>query len=261
MNDKKIDNLFKEKLAGHAKSPSPLAWEKLNSELTKKEKKVGFLWWQKAAVVFLVCISGFLIFRTEKAVDGDQVASDLVKSETETEQPDASPHQSELQGNLQVQKSVKPETETIPSDKIKPIEPRGEKKLATKAPDTERSLFLESPVYSQHVAMHREKDQEEHSDQMNAEESDDKKEHVEAKKTPPPVSIEFRSGKRKKERTMMADAEKEAAPEDPTFSFKRLVAAVKDVKAGEIGLAEIRQAKDDLFAFDTNKEDPKAKDE
>src|SRR5690606_37016681 len=89
---------------------------------------------------------------------------------------------------------------------------------------------------------------------------DDVKENTETKKNPPPITIEFRSGKRKKVQTLMADAEKEATQEDPSFSFKRLVATVKDVKAGELGLAELRQAKDDLFAFDTYKEESKNRD-
>ena len=261
MKDKSIDNLFKEKLEGHSKLPSPLAWEKLNSELTKKEKRVGFLWWQKAAVLLLVCISGFLIFRNENTSNGDQVASNGIISDEEATRPDVSLHPSEGQENLQAQKSLKPKPKTDSPDNPKPIEPREEKKLITKGPNAERSFFLESPVVKQYVVMNSGKDPDEQPDQTNVGEADNKKDQAEAKKTPPPVSIEFRSGKRKQGRTLMADADKEAAQEDPSFSFKRLVAAVKDVKAGEIGLAEIRQAKDDLFAFDTNKEDSKDKDE
>jgi hypothetical protein len=47
-----IDALFRDKLAGHRESPSPLAWEKLNVRLSEKGKGKDF--WLKIAASFLL---------------------------------------------------------------------------------------------------------------------------------------------------------------------------------------------------------------
>ncbi len=261
MKDNKIDNLFKEKLEGHAKTPSPMAWEKLSSELSKKDKRSGFLWWHKAAILLLVCLSGFLIFRSAEVSDGNEVATNQIKSEKEDGLQPKFQQEPKAETNLQVQNSPVPEKEPLPpiADNTKAIEAEVEKKLIKKEPKSDRRLFQESPV-NNYVAVNSEQTQEDPMATTDPEGLDEGIENADTKKASPPVTIEFRSGKRKKEQTLMAGAEKEDIQEDQSFSLKRLVAAVKDVKAGEIGLAEIRQAKDDLFAFDTYKEDSKNRD-
>ena len=62
MSAKKIDELFRSKLEGHAGVPSPDAWARLQSKMTPaEEKKVG-VWWYVAAAIPLLLVAGWFLF-------------------------------------------------------------------------------------------------------------------------------------------------------------------------------------------------------
>lgn len=249
MKDNKIDDLFREKLAGHAKLPSPMAWEKLNNELTKKERTSTFLWWHKAAVIVLVCVSGFLIINVSEFWKSDQSASTQVEDSKNETKKVALPNDEELKKQMAKKLPVPSNVpDRFAENKLEPIEPKATikiekgqnkgvlKTLAIIAENTDKPLVDEHAVHtapSGEVAVN------------------DVKKSVSVAHKPPPVTIEYRSGKRRKEETLVAG--NQSPNESQSFTFKKLVATVKDMKEGEIGLADLRQAKDDLFVLETYK--------
>lgn len=53
-NNKEIDVLFRDKLAGHSEMPTPMAWEKIQVRLDQKEKRGLVPWMRIAASVLLL---------------------------------------------------------------------------------------------------------------------------------------------------------------------------------------------------------------
>jgi|GEM_PF-5074824 len=68
MTKHKIDDLFKQKLAGSAFTPSTAAWSKLESQLAQKKKKGVFFYMSIAASLALLLTFGWLIWRSQAHV-------------------------------------------------------------------------------------------------------------------------------------------------------------------------------------------------
>jgi len=61
-----LDQFFKEKLVQDSIKPSKLAWDRLESQLPKKEKtKTPFMWWAVAAAVVIMFSVSYLTLRDE----------------------------------------------------------------------------------------------------------------------------------------------------------------------------------------------------
>jgi hypothetical protein len=58
-----LDQLFRDKLSTHQKTPAPAAWEKLESRLDKKRRSTYPWWIGIAATVSLLIIGGLLIYK------------------------------------------------------------------------------------------------------------------------------------------------------------------------------------------------------
>ncbi|MHA7130820.1 hypothetical protein [Algoriphagus namhaensis] len=83
----KLDKLFEEKLSQHQVKPSQLAWERLESQLPKKQKKPLTYWWAAAAAGILLFVT-FSLFQTSDQTDSP---SELVAEKTEVTQEQSSP--------------------------------------------------------------------------------------------------------------------------------------------------------------------------
>lgn len=59
-----LDNLFKNKLEGHTLEPSPKAWSRVASGLTKKNKTI--IWFRAAAALMITCLAFTLWYYTNK---------------------------------------------------------------------------------------------------------------------------------------------------------------------------------------------------
>jgi hypothetical protein len=69
MEDKKIERLFQEKLKDFEMQPSPLVWENIESNLTKKKKRrILPIWWFTSGIASMIVI-GLLLFPKVKNVD------------------------------------------------------------------------------------------------------------------------------------------------------------------------------------------------
>jgi len=63
MSTKKIDELFRSKLADHAAAPGADAWARLQGKMNPPQNKKGFFWMPIAAAVALLILAGWLVFR------------------------------------------------------------------------------------------------------------------------------------------------------------------------------------------------------
>lgn len=64
--DKHLDQYFRDKLAAHEVTPSKLTWERLDSQLSKGQKTGGFPWLRVAAVALLLIGVGYVFFTVIK---------------------------------------------------------------------------------------------------------------------------------------------------------------------------------------------------
>lgn len=61
--DKKFDQYFQEKLENHEVKPSKLAWERLDSQLGKRDKAAYYPFMRIAAAIILLMGSGYLVWQ------------------------------------------------------------------------------------------------------------------------------------------------------------------------------------------------------
>lgn len=61
MEDKKIDLLFQEKLKNLEATPDKKVWNRIESQLKKKKRRVLPIWWYSGGVAAMLAI-GFLLF-------------------------------------------------------------------------------------------------------------------------------------------------------------------------------------------------------
>lgn len=179
---KNLDEFFKEKLDQHSVKPSALAWERLENQLPQKPESNKGIWWAIAASISLLLMAGYLFYPksdilSEENLMAEEVQQEMVQeNQSGTEEQiilESSPAQNQEEEaketiaqpvqKPQIQKKTKPtttpsfkttpqnliaQTETIPSEEIKPIE-----KTDLKVETPEVSIPLtETPSLNQSVA-------------------------------------------------------------------------------------------------------------
>ncbi|HMJ67835.1 MAG TPA: hypothetical protein VK508_03015 [Cyclobacteriaceae bacterium] len=221
--DSKVDKLFKEKLEAHTLQPSAQAWEKIESHLSKKNKMV--VWLRIAAAIALLGLLTFAalnwgIYKTPK--------TELVKQE------------------------IKPQENPT----IVPGEKKEEEKQVAEAPapmkkqKPERVVAPVVPV-EQEVAIVEEKINTSLTDRTDQEL--EKKQEPE-KKAEKPITLVYSLPTIKKE----APAEPVVAETKKT-GLERVLEIAKEVKNADNPLGDLRDAKDDIFAFEFRKDKDKTK--
>lgn len=259
MKDNKIDNLFKDSLRDMEKSPGPIAWDKISAGLKKEKSTAKIIWWQKAAIIVIICLSGFLIFYKMDGFKSSQTKTvskvenhekdNLNKEAKESLMPD------ELSSSARELADAK--TKTPKEENIAPVAPKENQHLVKaenrKAEKPEIKMYA---INNNFPYTDREMDDQQTKDYEEAVATNisEIQETDKPEKSTPSITIEFKSGKKSRQKTLLANNKDIESNEDQSFTLKKLIAKVKEVKEGELGLAELRQAKDDLFAFDTFKE-------
>lgn len=258
MKDNKTDKIFRDKLQNFEKSPRPEAWSKINEQLHEDKKTATFLWWHKAAIILVLCLSGFLIFYKMSNHNSNQPnnLTDLNSDQSENLGLTPTTNIAEKRSS-----STEPNTSNLNADSIQEetpvtIEPEAYQYIAktakSKAPKPEINISTVRKNLYEEVA--KPENEIENPPAIANASLDEGEETLVKNKSTPPITIEFKSGKKATKETLLAHTEPEKTEGSPAFNFKKLLSKVKE---GEIGLADIRQAKDDLFAFDTFKETSK----
>ncbi|WP_192350795.1 hypothetical protein [Algoriphagus sp. Y33] len=86
----KLDQFFKERLENHTEAPSKLAWERLESQLPKKNKSYKGIWWAAAASVAILFTVGYFLVREENTgkempLLSENKTEELTENEAHTE--------------------------------------------------------------------------------------------------------------------------------------------------------------------------------
>lgn len=258
MKDNKIDEIFRDKLGDLEKSPGLKAWNKINEQLHDGKKPTILLWWHRAAIILVLCLSGFLIFLKMNMGNNDQQNNLVGLKPNHSEKPaiNSTTNIAEDRSNSTESNINNEKHDAVQKEIPVPVEPKTYQSIAqtkkSKAPQPEINISaIQDNLHEEVKELPKIKSG--HSTIMNTSLEADEK-IVAKNKSTPPITIELKSGKNSLKESLLADADAKKVKEDQSFNFKKLLSKVKE---GEIGLADIRQAKDDLFAFDTFKENSK----
>jgi hypothetical protein len=238
MKKHKIDKLFAEKLKDHKTPPAERVWETLAEELGETPRRQTGVWWKVAAVVLLCLSVGFWVYQGQRVDDNKNL---MVQQEsTSIEQPTQSEQATEV---------AEEKTEEVPSLPISPGEnepsqlavqqdvPAATKKQEKQnVQETSASSVAEQPVRSverlETVATLSVEE-----DEVAVENNDFPDEVAVTKvvaEVRAPVTIIYK-----------ADAAPKNQEEEKDNKFFEIV---KEIKNGDLGLAELREAKSELFA-------------
>jgi hypothetical protein len=221
--DSKVDKLFKEKLEAHTLQPSTQAWEKVESHLSKKNKMV--VWLRIAAAIALL---GLLTFAALNWSVNKTPKVELVKEEI---------------------KPAPKETTPVIEDQKKKAE---EDKQVAKAPVKKKANVVTAVITNETEPQ---------------QETQQEKQQVAVIEALPPANKNETTVKAEKTITLVYSlpAIKKQAPEAPVVAearktgLERVLEIAKEVKNADNPLGELREAKDDILAFEFKKDRDKTK--
>jgi hypothetical protein len=215
----KVDKLFKDKLEEHSLQPSAQAWEKVEAHLGKKNKMV--IWLRVAAVLMLFGVLTFVGLNW----NDEEPRKELVKE---------SGVRSQESGVKEQKVEEKPsviEQHTTPKRVI-----RKKKKVIDEAPVVEKGIEQQIAVIEPQKIEHPTPNIE-------------------------PITINQQPTTKKgitltySLPTIKKQEEPVLAQEEPKKTgLERVLEIAREVKNGDSPLAELREAKDDIFALDFRKD-------
>ncbi len=237
-----IEKLFADKLKNHKTEPSPLAWDRVVEELNKNSSKKAFPWLKVAAAIIILLLATFLIIQlnnnTEDLTNGEVISStekapsaqekqnsqekDTVIPEVQPPQPLAENDQKAADARLvsdrPIQKDAQRKTKKIPVHKTVQSDPQ--------------TLAKAEPVEKLSVP-----------DKLDSQSPDLQELPVE---DPELLASAATAASFETVTVIYKSHEVEEQPEPKKKS--RFLEVVQDIKNGELSLAELREAKNDLIA-------------
>jgi cytoskeletal protein RodZ len=230
----KVDKFFKDKLEGHSLQPSPQAWEKVESHLSKKNRMV--LWLRVAAAFALLGLLTFALMTWNGYTSNE---NEIV--ETEKQKPVA-PEKQEVAPAPQQQVAEAP-------SKKRDQTSRKPQKTEQRTADVVTDDVIQIPE-PQQVALN------EATTANNELQAATEEPQVTAQLVEKPIVIVYSLPSiKKKEVTpepIVADAAKKTG-------LERVLEIAKEVKNSDSPLADLREAKDDIFALEFRNKDKSKK--
>lgn len=237
--DNKVDKLFKDKLEGDSLQPSARAWEKVEAHLTKKNRMV--LWLRVAAAIALL---GLLTFAALKWTDDDSAkpkfANDRDQQKNNEQNPDShrdaerqEPKKENVEGG---QERVRQPVAEAPAKK------KLQKKFDLKTAPAEEQKQEIIDVVPQQESIHEQ----------------------EVAVVTPAVAGGSPDGVGRGitltyslPAVRKTEAPQVATVEPKKSGLERVLEIAKDVKNSDNPLGDLREAKDDIFAFEFKKDKSK----
>ncbi len=229
-----IDNLFARKLKEQQRAPAATSWDMLEKRLnkTQRSKKRPAIWWSAtaAAIALLLSLTYVLLQPTTESQSFTAARSSKVEKRSPIAPPELG---STPRKNLLADIAVPSQTPaaTKDADNIvapKPEEPKALASIATitvKLPKQE-----EKPVHVEDIMV----DIIENSTMLTQQ----------ASTKPVKITIKLAGNK---------TGHSQHIASKTGFNFREFVAFAKNVKDGELGLEELREAKQDLLKFDNKR--------
>jgi hypothetical protein len=122
--NEQFDQHFREKLEGHQEKPSALAWERLDSQLSKSSKPTFGGWWAVAASVTVLLVAGYSFWPSEQTVSSDELVADKTEIPFEPKEESAGPTPVEIQETT----PIETKTNTTPTQKSASERPKTDQK-------------------------------------------------------------------------------------------------------------------------------------
>ncbi|HZY82195.1 MAG TPA: hypothetical protein VFE50_21870 [Cyclobacteriaceae bacterium] len=219
MNNK-VDKFFKEKLETHSLQPSAQAWDKVESHLSKKNKMV--VWIRVAAAIALMGALTFVALNWD--TNKEQKIEVVKKDEAPREQPVIE------QEKIEEKVMGAPKQVAVKKKKATPAAPVvvEEEKVEEPIAIVEEPVIVEAPTKEQ-KAVNEQKG----------------------------ITLTYSLPSIKK--TEPVATEEPVVAEVKKTGLERVLEIAKDVKNADNPLGELREAKDDIFAFDFKKDKDKTK--
>ncbi len=230
----KVDKLFKEKLGAHSLPPSAQAWEKIEANLSKKNKAI--VWFRVAAVIALAgaFTFGWVQWNGDTEVNESLVKkTDSVTTQQKVIQPQLA--HKEPKTNLSEQKKSARQKKSNPStkkEKTQEFVPEIKKEENPLALITEEKV--KEIVQPQEVTT---------APAVAAKKSMKITFNLPALQSQPEVKTETE--------VMVADA-----PEEKKTTLQKAADVAHDIRSGDV-LGSLREAKNDLFALEFKKDKSK----
>jgi hypothetical protein len=221
----KVDKLFKDKLEGHSLQPSAQAWEKVEAHLVKKNK-IGLMLRAAAAIAVI----GVVSFVGLNWNDGKEMTKEIAKQEPvgegKQEEGAKGVRSQESPGTVKKQ-TKKPKTQPVPEQpRQQPVEQPIEQSLDH--PIEQIAAVEDSPTQQPS--------------------------HLATRQPEKGITLTYSLPPVKNEVTEPAIAAVKS--EEKRTGLERVLAIAREVKNGD-PLGELREAKDDIFAFDFRKDKTK----
>ncbi len=255
MSTKKIDELFRSKLADHAAAPGADAWARLQGKMNPPQNKKGFFWIPIAAAVALLILAGWLVFRQSNDSGG---LNETLAEQTTSEQPelaDSSHNTTNQIGEIQQPQKSTSTAESTPTEQVTPAKKKIQR---TVQPTTPRVASDEQSIRPTVAQVTLDANTFEASSTMVdvpevAEVPETAKEQValadNVAETPmetPEVKITFIADDDERFLQPVKDLIASEAAKEKKNGFGKLIASARTLSNREI-LAELRESKDDLF--------------
>ena len=258
MSEKDLDNLFKNKLEEFGKAPSRDLWADIDKQLPQNKKKGGY-WFMSiaASIIILIAIGLGFYLNDNTEVKIETIAKNEESTVKDLTQP--VDEENDLIEELPVEKEVKKsDTNTIEKEESQPTKP-SVKPLTTKS--------IPSTIHHEELVAEKteEKKEEIPQEQMNEVIQLDQTENIAAnEKIDATNEKEKASTNKQAGNTLTFDindlGKKEVVASNNTeeevkkqSKLKQLYNIAKDIKEGESGLSDLREAKNELFAMNFRK--------
>lgn len=266
MKDQELDNLFRNKLESIKREPSANAFDKIQNKLQKPEKKSGLWLYMKVAAAILLLISlSVVLYKTDVFEGSNNMPVANNQAQPTREQNIETDHQLEEQPLLAESEAAKPEEEAIYSQQTessitsenneeKPIESTDnqENKRRSKKVQSQQQAPVTAEMeehFAHNIveeAQEIEKISEPHATTETAVASNEQKE----KESGQTFTFDIEDFDKK----AVASATTETTEKEDKSALKKVLNFAKNLKESD-GLGELRDAKNELFAFNSKKDD------
>lgn len=225
-----MDKLFKDKLENHTLLPSEEAWAKVEAKLSKKNNAVA---WRIAAAILLMGVFISLMYWQQKKenVGAPTLAETPIQKENKA--ATSTPPTSNPVAMNPAKKTSRPSSTSITKKKD---EPSVAQQVMEKKEETSVPLVIETPKENV-VALVNEKKVEENLNPKATSTT------AVASSTQKPIKLEFTLDDFASEENVVATTEVK------NTGLKRVLELAKEVKNGEGPVSDLREIKNELFAF------------
>jgi hypothetical protein len=219
----KVDNFFKTKLEEHSLPPSVRSWEKIEANLSKKNKTI--LWFRLAAAVALM---GIFMFAILQWMDKGDVPPTLVLDNKKIESPKV--EQKESSKRKETVPNQKPQHKSIATTTLKKVKQKEKENFQV---EKEELLITkkEEPITETQIT--------------------EATENVASQK---PITLTFTLPTIKPKN--ISQEEQMAVAEEKRTALQKVVETANDIRTGD-ALGDFREAKNELFALEFRKDKSK----